>query len=123
MVGEIVGGKVKIVGGDEVIGVVVGVVTKHELCRASGAGDRLASVAADLIEVELFAEEDKEKEREEGERGKRVLIPFVEQIVPVVDVDAGLLVIDPPKGLLDIAVVNHIVKKRPPRGLLMPVKE
>eukprot|EP00177_Eucheuma_denticulatum_P006149 GFKZ01011215.1.p1 GENE.GFKZ01011215.1~~GFKZ01011215.1.p1 ORF type:complete len:328 (+),score=44.88 GFKZ01011215.1:65-1048(+) len=122
MVGEVVGGKVKLIGKDDVIGVVVGVVTRHDLCRASGAGDRLAAVAADLIEVELFAE-DEGKRRKEGETGKKVLVPFVKEIVPVVDVAAGVVVLDPPKGLLDIAVVNDIRKRRPPRGLLMPVKE
>jgi 16S rRNA processing protein RimM len=30
------------------------------------------------------------------------LVPFVKAIVPEVDVDAGLLVIDPPPGLLDL---------------------
>ncbi|HEY6295329.1 MAG TPA: ribosome maturation factor RimM [Streptosporangiaceae bacterium] len=33
--------------------------------------------------------------------GEECLVPFVKAIVPEVDVDAGLLVIDPPSGLLD----------------------
>lgn len=125
MVGEVVGGRVKLVGKDDVIGEVVGVVTRHDLCRASGAGERLESVAADLIEVELFPEEGEGegRGRGDGEKRKRVLIPFVEEIVPVVDVDAGVVVLDPPEGLLDIAVVNQKEKKIAPRGLLMPVKE
>lgn len=33
--------------------------------------------------------------------GEEVLVPFVSAIVPVVDIDAGRLVVDPPGGLLD----------------------
>jgi len=33
---------------------------------------------------------------------KRVLVPFVEQIVPLVDVKNNFLVINPPKGLLEL---------------------
>jgi 16S rRNA processing protein RimM len=32
-----------------------------------------------------------------------ILVPFVAEIVPVVDVDAGTIVINPPDGLLEIA--------------------
>jgi len=35
---------------------------------------------------------------EEG--GQRTLVPFVEELVPVVDVPGGRVVIDPPRGLL-----------------------
>ncbi|NDL59345.1 ribosome maturation factor RimM [Phytoactinopolyspora mesophila] len=34
--------------------------------------------------------------------GAQVLVPFVAQIVPEVDVDAGRVVVDPPPGLLDL---------------------
>ena len=34
--------------------------------------------------------------------GKEVLIPFVEQIVPEVDLEAGTCTITPPEGLLDL---------------------
>jgi 16S rRNA processing protein RimM len=37
--------------------------------------------------------------RAEGE----CLVPFVKAIVPEVDIEAGLVVIDPPPGLLDPA--------------------
>ena len=33
--------------------------------------------------------------------GRTVLVPFVRQIVPVVDVPGGRVVLDPPEGLLD----------------------
>ena len=35
------------------------------------------------------------------EGGGELLVPFVQQIVPTVDVKAGRVVIDPPEGLLD----------------------
>jgi 16S rRNA processing protein RimM len=37
-----------------------------------------------------------------GARGEQILIPFVKAIVPKVDVAAGVLVIDPPEGLLNL---------------------
>ena len=33
---------------------------------------------------------------------KKVLIPFVKEIVPVVDIKNNFLIIDPPKGLLEL---------------------
>lgn len=38
--------------------------------------------------------------------GKEVLIPFVDPIVPVVDLVQGVLTIDPPTGLLEVADEN-----------------
>lgn len=35
--------------------------------------------------------------------GREALIPFVDAIVPLVDIDGGRIVIDPPAGLLDLA--------------------
>lgn len=36
------------------------------------------------------------------EGGGTAYVPFVEQIVPVVDIEAGRIEIDPPPGLLDL---------------------
>jgi len=41
--------------------------------------------------------------RRAADQGEEYLIPFVRAIVPEVDVAAGVLVIDPPPGLLDPA--------------------
>jgi 16S rRNA processing protein RimM len=35
--------------------------------------------------------------------GREIMVPFVKALVPEVDLAAGLLVIDPPEGLLDLA--------------------
>ena len=43
-----------------------------------------------LLVIELF------------ENQKKVLIPFVKEIVPLVDIKNNLIVINPPKGLLDL---------------------
>lgn len=34
--------------------------------------------------------------------GREVLVPFIEQFVPTIDIQAGTVVITPPEGLLDI---------------------
>jgi 16S rRNA processing protein RimM len=51
----------------------------------------------DLLEVELHPEFAPEKKQ------KKVLIPFVEAIAPVVDIQAGRIEITPPPGLLEIS--------------------
>jgi 16S rRNA processing protein RimM len=40
--------------------------------------------------------------RAAGVRAEQILIPFVKAIVPEVDIAAGVLVIDPPEGLLNL---------------------
>lgn len=62
----------------------------------------------DLLAIRLFAETAEEAPHNtDGKTPKRksaqpqpLLVPFVEAIVPVVDVDAGYVIIDPPQGLL-----------------------
>ncbi len=61
----------------------------------------------DLLAISLFsATATAAPPTADGKNPKRkskqppVLVPFVEAIVPVVDVDAGYVVIDPPQGLL-----------------------
>ena len=43
-----------------------------------------------LLVIELF------------ENQKQVLIPFVQEIVPLVDIKNNFLIINPPKGLLEL---------------------
>lgn len=135
MVGELAGLDVRMDG--RVIGVVKGVITRDEVCGASGGGRRAERVANDVLEVALVeggarrrsAFERMNRTGEDGgeeevvEMAKCVLIPFVHQIVPVVDVDGGFIEIEPPEGLLDIAVVNRKEKPKRPRGLLMACED
>lgn len=82
-----------------------------------------SALANDVLQIALYEKDDDaaedDIEMEIDEDSKRVLVPFVKQLVPVVDLAAGVIVIDPPAGLLDIAVVNR--KRKPVRikGLLM----
>ena len=39
--------------------------------------------------------------------GRETLVPFVAEMVPEIDVDAGFLVIDPPPGLLDLGLPDE----------------
>jgi 16S rRNA processing protein RimM len=34
-------------------------------------------------------------------QGRELMVPFVEQIVPSVDIEAGAVIVDPPEGLFD----------------------
>jgi len=77
----------------------------HELIGLSvrtSAGDAVGVVAdvlhhgQDLLVVRQDADQD-------GGKGRDYLVPFVKAIVPEIDISAGILVIDPPPGLLDPA--------------------
>mmetsp|Transcript_7213 Transcript_7213/g.9370 ORF Transcript_7213/g.9370 Transcript_7213/m.9370 type:complete len:357 (+) Transcript_7213:124-1194(+) len=76
------------------LGIVNGLVLAEDMCSIPGLGH-------DTLEVLL----------QEGPlpsfRDKLVLIPLVEQIVPLVDVANGFLLIDPPAGLLDLTYVKN----------------
>ena len=67
-------------------------------------GDLLGTVADvisaghDLLEVEPAAE----KEEKQGKSTKKILIPFVKAIAPVVDLSARRIEITPPPGLLEV---------------------
>ncbi|MEX3509077.1 ribosome maturation factor RimM [Kocuria sp. WRN011] len=50
----------------------------------------ISGAAQDLLELEIV-----------GER-RRILIPFVEEIVPEVDLETGRVLLTPPAGLLDL---------------------
>jgi 16S rRNA processing protein RimM len=77
----------------------------HELIGLSvrtSAGDAVGVVAdvlhhgQDLLVVRQDGDQD-------GGKGRDYLVPFVKPIVPEIDISAGILVIDPPPGLLDPA--------------------
>ena len=77
----------------------------HELIGLSvrtSAGDAVGVVAdvlhhgQDLLVVRQDADQD-------GGKAGEYLVPFVKAIVPEIDVGSGILVIDPPPGLLDPA--------------------
>lgn len=126
LVGDLVGARVYVNHQPDLpIAVVESVITSHELCAAAGSSSAAAAVASDLIQIVMFQVPPGEAKFQGHlpEDAKRVLVPFVKQVVPEVDPIRGVIILDPPKGLLDIAVVNRKQKPRPPRGLLMPAKK
>ncbi len=67
----------------------------------------LIAAGNDLLEVQLEKQEGDKETRRQGdkekiENTKTVLIPFVKDIVPVVDLEAKRIEITPPIGLLEI---------------------
>lgn len=56
----------------------------------------------EVIALELGTAQDRLRLRRPN--GKEALIPFVEEIVPEVDLEAGRLIVDAPPGLLDLDV-------------------
>ncbi|MFG6106493.1 ribosome maturation factor RimM [Leptolyngbyaceae cyanobacterium CCMR0082] len=56
----------------------------------------------DLLEVALASDQPEEATKDNGQiKARTVLIPFVEAIVPVVDLTQGRVEITPPDGLID----------------------
>ena len=63
---------------------------KNEELKIIGKVISLENEKNNLLIVELF------------ENQKKVLIPFVEEIVPLIDIKQNFLIINPPKGLLEL---------------------
>lgn len=82
--------------GGKFVGIVGGVVLGEEMCSIPGLGQ-------DLLEIIL----------PRGDRGspswkdELVLIPFVPQLVPTVDLERKVLFINPPIGLLDLRYIKE----------------
>jgi 16S rRNA processing protein RimM len=127
MVGDLVGMRVARVGTpDLIVGVVRGVITREDLCEASGGGAASAAVAADLLELAMYVARDDTGQGEpliDRDDGPTTLIPFVKQLVPHIDRQRRVLLIDPHPGLLEIAEVNNKYKPPPPRGLLCAARD
>lgn len=69
----------------------------HQTEKLIGVVVDLFTTGHDLLEIKLINEtEPKDKE-------KKVLVPFVYEIVPIVDLEQNRIEINPPKGLLSLA--------------------
>ncbi|CAM9089843.1 unnamed protein product [Chrysoparadoxa australica] len=92
----------------EYVGVVSGVVL------ASDLGGNAALVGQDMLELELL---------EKGEAGNPLvcLIPFVRELVPLVDITGGMIAMELPEGTLELAMERE--EKVVIRALLAPGKE
>ena len=73
----------------ELINLEVKTLENNEL-KIIGKVINLENEKNNLLVIELF------------ENQKKVLIPFVKEIVPLVDIKKNFLIINPPKGLLDL---------------------
>jgi 16S rRNA processing protein RimM len=69
--------------------------------RAEGTDGRLLG---EVVDLERGVAQDLLVVREPS--GHRALVPFVTALVPVVDVDAGFLVLEPPGGLLEDGLLD-----------------
>ena len=63
---------------------------KNEELTVIGKVINIENEQNNLLVIELFKNE------------KKVLIPFVKEIVPLIDIKNNFLIIDPPKGLLEL---------------------
>ena len=99
----------KVVG--NLVGKVVGVVLAEEMCAIPG-------LLHDQIEVQIIRPNETPKP---GQPPELVLIPLVPEIVPKIDLENEMVVVDPPEGLLDLTYVRE--EKVRIKGLLAPAKE
>jgi len=82
--------------GGKLVGTVRGVVLAEEMCSIPGLGQ-------DLLEVTL----PRGRSGTPSWKDEMVLIPLVPSIVPTIDVERGVIYIDPPGGLLDLTYVKE----------------
>ena len=73
----------------EIINLQVKILENEEL-KLIGKVINLENEKNNLLVIELFKNQ------------KKVLVPFVEEIVPIVDIKNNFLIINPPKGLLEL---------------------
>jgi len=98
MVQELVGLKVYLSEDiSKCVGTIAGLVLAEDLSSVPGMSD--------LLEVEYEVEED-DPGSYCATKTMSCLIPFVKEIVPYVDIQEGKVMITPPPGLLDLAVVK-----------------
>ena len=106
-------------GGDDgkaLVGTILGVVLAEEMCAIPG-------LLHDQIEVGVARGKGADDEAE-GRRGAPqdlLLIPLVPEIVPKIDLENQMILVDPPAGLLDLTYVRE--EKVRIKGLLAPAKE
>ena len=92
----------------DLIGLEVRMAENNELGLPAGelvghVSDLLTGAAQSLLEIRLDAVGDANATNaDNGNHHATALIPFVEQLVPVVDLAARRIVIDPPPGLLEV---------------------
>ncbi len=92
------------------VGTILGVVLAEEMCAIPG-------LLHDQIEVGVT----RGTSDPEGSPQDLLLIPLVPEIVPKIDLENQMILVDPPAGLLDLTYVRE--EKIKIKGLLAPGKE
>lgn len=77
--------------------------------------------ASDVLQVMLNSSEADQPESEASPSGPLVWVPFVEAIVPNVDLNKREMLITPPKGLLDLNIRTHERSKKERRQIVRPI--
>ena len=93
------------------VGTILGVVLAEDMCAIPG-------LLHDQIEVGVAREESAQLD---GSLQDLLLIPLVPEIVPEIDLENQMILVDPPAGLLDLTYVRE--EKVKLKGLLAPAKE
>ena len=101
--------------GEEVlVGTILGVVFAEEMCAIPG-------LLHDQIEVGVTRKTDDGDAQKPGAPQELLLIPLVPEIVPKIDLENQMILVDPPGGLLDLTYVRE--EKVKIKGLLAAAKE
>lgn len=77
----------------------------HQDGPAIGHVIGLQTYAQDLLEIRLIRHDDSDGKTNDGET---ILIPFVDPLVPIVDLENQRIEIDPPPGLLPQTEIPHV---------------
>lgn len=77
--------------------------------------------ASDVLQVMLNSSTADKPESEASASGPLVWVPFVEAIVPNVDLNKREMLITPPKGLLDLNIRTHERSKKERRQIVRPI--
>lgn len=112
IVSDLVGLEVFTSEEEALVGTVKGIVLAEEMCSVPGLGQ-------DMLEVAIQKPENKTPTKAVPD--DLVLIPFVPEIVPKVDLEEKKIIIDPPAGLLDLTYVRE--EKVVIKGLLPPARD
>lgn len=95
---------------NRLVGTILGVVLAEEMCAIPG-------LLHDQIEVGVT----RNTSEPDGAPQDLLLIPLVPEIVPKIDLENQMILVDPPSGLLDLTYVRE--EKVKIKGLLAPAKE
>ena len=101
-------------GEQVLVGTILGVVLAEEMCAIPG-------LLHDQIEIGVTRKSSDGEAVRAGAPQDLLLVPLVPEIVTKIDLENQMILVDPPKGLLDLTYVRE--EKVRIKGLLAPAKE